>query len=245
MKKGVQMYAVRSICKDDLKAGLKAVSEIGYDGVEFAGFFGHSAEEVASWLKEYGLEALGAHVPAEEIFDHPEETIAFHRIIGNRRIICPWFDLHTAEDVELLASKFEAVVEKYHAAGMKLYYHNHSHEFAKAGGSCLIDLLAERLPAETLSLEFDVYWVFRGGEDPLSYLRKYAGRVEIFHAKDGTETEGTAFGEGCVDTQAVCRYAKESGYSWAVIESEACEEPEDQLRSIRTDYQNLCRMLGE
>ena len=43
MKYGVQMYAIRTLCKDDLEAGIRAASEIGYEGLEFAGFFGHSA----------------------------------------------------------------------------------------------------------------------------------------------------------------------------------------------------------
>ena len=50
MKKGIQLYAIRSLCSRDLEAGLRTVSEIGYQGVEFAGFFGHSAGEVAGWL---------------------------------------------------------------------------------------------------------------------------------------------------------------------------------------------------
>ena len=54
MKYGVQMYAIRTLCKDDLEAGIRAASEIGYEGLEFAGFFGHSAEEVSGWLKKYG-----------------------------------------------------------------------------------------------------------------------------------------------------------------------------------------------
>ena len=67
MRYGVQMYAIRTLCKEDLHAGLRAVADIGYDGVEFAGFFGHSADDVAAWLKETGLCAMGAHIPIEEI----------------------------------------------------------------------------------------------------------------------------------------------------------------------------------
>ena len=90
MKYGVQMYAIRTLCKNDLEAGIKTAAEIGYDGLEFAGFFGHSAEEVSGWLEKYGVEAMGAHIPLEEICDNTDATIAFHKAIGNRLIICPW-----------------------------------------------------------------------------------------------------------------------------------------------------------
>jgi len=236
------MYAIRSLCGEDLEAGLRTVAEIGYEGVEFAGFFGHSAEEVASWLEKYHLEAMGAHVSEAEIFDSPDETIAFHKRIGNRRIICPWSDLKTRKDVEALAAKMNAAAPKYQAAGMRLFYHNHAHEFAKDGGECLIDILASLVPKEILSLEFDVYWVYRGGQDPLGYLKKYRDRVEIFHAKDGTMTEGTIAGTGNVALPEIFSYAKEIGMQWAVVESEAEEEKNAQVEAARKDFAYISKL---
>ena len=61
MEYGLQMYSLRDITGEDLKGALEKVSKIGYKGVEFAGFFGHSAEEVKSWLDEYGLTVTGTH----------------------------------------------------------------------------------------------------------------------------------------------------------------------------------------
>lgn len=128
MKYGVQMYAIRTLCKDDLEAGIRAASEIGYEGLEFAGFFGHSAEEVSGWLKKYGAEAMGAHIPIEEICDDTDNMIAFHKAIGNHRIICPWSEIKTAADTKEVARKLSAALPKIKAAGMELYYHNHAHD---------------------------------------------------------------------------------------------------------------------
>lgn len=234
MKLGVQLYSIRSLCQSDLEAGLRAAAEIGYEGVEFAGFFGHTAAEVVGWLKKYGLAVSSAHVPAPEIFDTPEQTIAFHKAIGNQRIICPGYGLKTGGDVTELAGKFRAVRDLYREAGMTLGYHNHAHEFVKDGGSYLLDLLAEELP--WLALELDVYWVFRGGEDPVDYLTRYGDRVNIFHAKDGTKERGTLAGEGEVDLAAVAACAKRIGARWAIVESEATEDADEQLASIRSDH---------
>lgn len=237
MKYGVQMYAIRTLCRNDLEAGIKAAAEIGYDGLEFAGFFGHSAEEVSGWLKRYGAEAMGAHVALEEICGDTDDMIAFHKAIGNHRIICPWSDVKTAADVREVAAKLSKALPKIKAAGMELYYHNHAHEFEKDEDKYLIDILAEELPE--LKLEFDVYWVYRGGEDPIAYFEKYGDRVEIFHAKDGTMTEGTLAGEGNVDLKTVCTYTKEHGFAWAVVESEATEDLEEQVEAIRKDFQYI------
>ena len=241
MKLGVQLYSIRSLCKDDLEAGIRTAAEIGYEGVEFAGFFGHSADEVAGWLKQYGVAASSAHVQWDEIVNAPDETIAFHKAIGNRRIICPWYKLETAADVKELADKFRSVWEKYEAAGMVIGYHNHAHEFAKDGGSYLIDLLAAELPE--LALEFDAYWVYRGGENPVDYLTKYQDRIDIFHAKDGNMEHGTLAGKGEVDLAAAADCAKKIGAEWAVVESKASEDLDEQVESIRSDYAYLRTLL--
>lgn len=239
MKYGVQMYAIRTLCKEDLEAGIKAAAEIGYEGLEFAGFFGHSAEEVAGWLKKYGVEAMGAHIPIEEICD-ADKTIAFHKAIGNKRIICPWSDVKTAADVREVAKQLAAVKEKYEAAGMELYYHNHAHEFAVDEDKYLIDILAEEMPE--LKLEFDVFWVYRGGECPIKYLKKYEGRTGIFHFKDGTMEAGTLAGEGNVDLKAVCDYAKAQDFTWAVVESEATDDRDEQIEAIKADLAYLKKL---
>ena len=63
MEYGLQMYSVRDITKTDLEGAMKAVAEMGYTYVEFAGFFGHSAEEVKGWLDKYGLKVRNAYRP--------------------------------------------------------------------------------------------------------------------------------------------------------------------------------------
>ena len=67
MEYGIQMYSVRDLTKDDLAGALRAVAEIGYKFVEFAGFFGHSAEEVRAMLDENGLEVSGTHTGVGEL----------------------------------------------------------------------------------------------------------------------------------------------------------------------------------
>jgi sugar phosphate isomerase/epimerase len=43
MEYGLQLFSVRDITGNDLEGALKAVAELGYSSVEYAGFFGHSA----------------------------------------------------------------------------------------------------------------------------------------------------------------------------------------------------------
>ena len=57
MKYGVQLYSLRNIGKaNGLEAILKTVADAGYDGVEFAGFYGHTPEEVKALCEKYNIE---------------------------------------------------------------------------------------------------------------------------------------------------------------------------------------------
>lgn len=244
MKKSVQMYAIRALASENMEKALETVSKIGYEGVEFAGFFDHTAEEIAGWLKKYNLEVSGAHVPHGMMFDDADATIAFHKTIGNTRIICPHFPLESKADVLVLAEKYKAVAEKYKAAGMKLGYHNHSQEFEKDNGEYLIDILANEVSKDILNLEFDAYWVYRGNEDPVKFLKKYADRVDVFHAKDGDGELSTTLGEGAVDIKGVFAFAKENNMAWAVAESEGSKEADSQVEAITKDFAAMVKLVG-
>ena len=64
---GLQMYSLRDITGDDLKGALKLVADMGYKYIEFAGFFGHKAEDVKAWLDEYGLVCSGTHTGGDAL----------------------------------------------------------------------------------------------------------------------------------------------------------------------------------
>ena len=69
MKKefGIQLYSVRDISAKSLEDALKGVSDLGYKYVEFAGFFGHTAEQVNEMLKKYDLTVVGAHSGVQDL----------------------------------------------------------------------------------------------------------------------------------------------------------------------------------
>lgn len=243
MKKSVQLYSIRLLCEQDLEKGLKTVSEMGYDGVEFAGFFNNSAETVKGWLQKYNLVAQGAHVGSDLIFDKTDETIAYHKEIGNTRIICPWHELNNEADVIAFTQKIKEVAPKFKENGMKLYYHNHADEFEKDNGKYLIDIMAENTAKDELWMEFDVYWVFRGGECPVKYLQKYSDRTDIFHAKDGDMENGTAVGQGQVNFPEIFEAAKAQNIEWVVVEAEAGETVQAQIDDVKASIEYIKTLI--
>ena len=129
---GIQMYSVRDLAQNDLEAALKGVAELGYSFVEFAGFFGHPAEQVASWLKRYGLRVSGTHSGVNELApDVIADTIAYHKTIGNRDFIIPGFDMSTREKLDAVIDTINYAQPILAENGMRLSFHNHSREFIK------------------------------------------------------------------------------------------------------------------
>ena len=100
MEYGLQMYSVRDITKDNLIDALRQVAELGYRFVEFAGFFGNSAKDVRAALDANGLKVSGTHTGWVELTaDRIDETIAYHKELGNTNIIIPGMPMGTEEEL--------------------------------------------------------------------------------------------------------------------------------------------------
>jgi sugar phosphate isomerase/epimerase len=222
MEYGLQLYSVRDITGEDLAGSLAKVAALGYRFVEFAGFFGHSAEDVKNMLDTYGLAVSGTHTGWQELTaDRIDETIAYHKAIGNKNIIIPGADLSTREKLDDLIALINEAQPKLAAAGITLGYHNHAHEFIPTAYGALIH---EELEAKTqVEFEIDTYWAYVAGLDPIALLERLGERVRVIHLKDGySDGHGMALGEGTAPVAAVREYAIAHGLAM-VVESETCQ----------------------
>ena len=218
MDYGIQMYSVRDLTKTSLDDALRQVSELGYKFVEFAGFFGHSAEEVKAMLDKYGLRVSGTHTGWQEVAEHFEETVAYHKAIGNKNIIIPGADLSDQKKLDDFIKMANEFQPKLAAEGITLGYHNHAGEFRpNEDGSMIHDQLVYRT---NLILEIDTYWAYVGMGHPVELLDRLKDRVPVIHIKDGdAEGKGKPLGMGTAPVKAVYEKALEMGIPM-VVESE-------------------------
>ena len=222
MEYGLQLFSVRDITGNDLEGALKAVAELGYSSVEYAGFFGHSAEEVAAWQEKYGLTCAGTHSGTGELLpENIDATIAYHKTIGNKKFIIPGEDLSTLEKIDRFASIVNAAIPKMAEAGIEVGYHNHSHEFVvMPWGSTIHSELEKR---GTFDFEIDTFWAFNAGIDPVETLKRLSGRVKVIHLKDGFKGgAGKSLGQGEAPVLKVREYAVKQGLRM-VVESEGLD----------------------
>lgn len=224
----VQVYSVREEAERDFAGTMQKLGEMGYDGVELAGLYGKSAEEIRDSIKAAGLTAISAHVSYDELAGDLEKTLQDYETIGCRYIVIPWL----GEDRRFGAALYEetikgipVIAEGCKKHGMTLLYHNHDFEFAKTpDGTYALDQLYAEVPAEVLGAEPDTCWIKVGGPDPSEWLKKYSGRCPLVHVKDfRRKADGVdllALGEGEQDFPTLVKTAKECGAQWLVIEQD-------------------------
>ena len=229
MEYGLQLYSVRDAEAVDFKKAVRDVAKIGYKYVEFAGFFGLPAEEVKALLDECGLEVSGTHSDWRDLKPSKiMDTIAYHKTIGNPRYIIPGADLSTLEKIEEFVNVMNFAQPILAAEGIKLGYHNHSHEFIVMPWGSTIHAELER--RTNVEFEIDTFWAFNANLDPLATLERLKHRMSVIHLKDGFKAgtpdfkgaKGMALGEGEAPVAAVRKKAIELGLKM-VVESETCQ----------------------
>ncbi|MBO5111314.1 MAG: sugar phosphate isomerase/epimerase [Clostridia bacterium] len=222
MEYGIQMYSIRDMAEKDLDAALGAVATIGYKYVEFAGFFGHTAEEVKAMLDKYGLKVSGTHTQMSELEEDLEAMIQYHKTIGNTNIIIPGYNLSTKERIDAFVDLCNAIGPRLAEDGIRFGFHNHSGEFYPVDG------VIPEVEIETrtgMMLELDTFWAFNAGEDPIAWMKRLheEGKLCVIHLKDGFKGgRGVALGEGEAPVAAVRALAEELGVT-IVVESEGLD----------------------
>ena len=86
----IQVYSVRKDAEADLRGTLTALRDMGYDGVEFAGLYGHSAAEVRELCRELGLVPISAHVPYVDMLKDPAGVLSQYAEIGCKYVAVPY-----------------------------------------------------------------------------------------------------------------------------------------------------------
>lgn len=242
----VQLYTVRDQIARDPERVLARLAAMGWPAVEVSGF-DYEPDELAAILAAVGLKTAGVHVDFARFVNDPRGVIGEARALGTRDVICPWLDepWRSPEGYREVREILRRRAAEWAGKGIRVSYHNHDFEFQTRidGVDGLSYLLVPPDSGPSVYAEFDVYWLSKGGVDPVAFMRPHRGRIAIFHLKDmsadGRETFAEV-GTGLIDFDAILRFGRESGVRWYAVEQDEC--PGDPFDSLAISWMNLERL---
>lgn len=190
---GLELFSVRNELAEDARNTIKAVAEMGYEGVEFAGPPQHPAEELKGYLDEFGLVCCGWHTPFNLVQeDTLADTIEFNRVLENRYVIVPEIPGNLRQsrvDWLKLADFFNELADKLEPHGMVTGYHNHHAEFSPLDGEIQWDTFFGNTNKGVV-MQLDMGNALNGGADLVAILKKYPSRAGTVHLKPYTLSAG-------------------------------------------------------
>ena len=250
---GLQLYSVRDHCqnKEDMLACLKTLKAMGYNVCQLAG---QSADitpaEIRAMLDETGMECPAIHASYQRLCDDFDACVEEFKTIGVKYIgIGMPGEYKSIEGVVKFAGEAGEIGAKLAKEGMKLMYHNHAHEFARfeQNGKTLEEMLVENSD-ENLFFELDLFWVQRGGANPIDWLRKLKGRMVTSHIKDMNGTTNSRnviapIGKGNLNFGAIIPACDENDIQYVFIEQDNAVES-DSFACVEYSLKTLKAMGG-
>lgn len=191
---GIQLYSVRTSMGKDPHRTLERLAELGFTHLEGANHhadtddgigFGMPARDLRGILDRLGMDIVGCHINPLNL-DRLPHILDYHEELGNTRVGCDieFFPYADMDYVIRRADFFNDIGELCRARGMRFYYHNHYQEFQVLDGQTVYDLIMEHTDPGLVFVEMDTYWMARGGQDPVTLMKKYRDRLILLHQKD-------------------------------------------------------------
>lgn len=274
-KIGVQMMMLKGqIIEHDMYAVLKKLHDMGFSAVEVSqiDMTPDTIAQMQRAQKELGMEIAAMSCGVDDLspgYPYPGDTLAhnFDKIVADCKAVhCPILRIGmlpmshatSPEKMMEMGQIMESYALRLKEHGIDLYYHAHTFEFHRWNGKPILTHMMENTTA--LGFELDSHWMWRGGVDPVAYLRLFAGRVRMQHLKDyriGMIPEGfemkkgldvfgmleqfAEVGEGCLDMKSIIDTGLESGSEYFMIEQDMTYG-RDVYESLAISRDNLIRL---
>ncbi len=237
----VQLYSLRDQAAADFTGVLTRLGEIGFIGVELAGFHGMSTAEFNSVIGDAGLVVSSAHVgnSSPDAFNAALDDI---QAVGCDTAVVAFLPPATfadADEIGRAAESMNAAAEIAAARGVALGYHNHWWEFEQSiDGRRAWDVFFDQL-SPTIFAELDIYWATVGGAEPTQVITDLGDRLRLLHVKDGPANDPAAamvaVGSGSVDIAGILGGAPQA--AWHIVELDRCDT--DMFEAIAASHRYL------
>ena len=262
---GLQLYTIRDAMANDVPGSLEKVSGMGYKYLELAGyadgkFYGYEPAEFKKMVEDLGMEILSSHtqVEAEGItLDNAKKMTEDHATVGVTYCVQPWI----VEEARTTIASYQKMAADWNQVGqimkehnIQFGYHNHNFEFDVVEGKVpYYDVLMVELDKDLVTMEIDLFWVTKAGQDPIEIFNKYPGRFQLFHMKDMFTDDTPYFttvgvtdfapvGAGLIDFEAILAAKDIAGMKYMIVEQDSTQDGKP-FDAIQTSITNLTTNL--
>jgi len=278
MKKGkigvILMMFKQQIAEHGIYAVLKKISDMGIRTVEVSqiDMTPENIAQLQQAQKDLGIQIAAMSCGMEDLtaqWKYPGDTLKndFDKIVADcKAVSCPILRIGmlpmsyatSPEKMMEMAFKLEGYAARLKEHDIDLYYHAHTYEFHRWKGKPVLTHMMEQ--TKHLGFELDSHWMWRGGVNPVDYLRSFKGRVRMQHLKDyriglmpenfemrpdfdlfGSLEQFAEVGEGCLDMKAIIDAGLESGSEFFMIEQDRTYG-RDVYESLAISRDNLIKL---
>ncbi|MCU0408324.1 MAG: sugar phosphate isomerase/epimerase [Bacteroidales bacterium] len=258
---GLQLYTIRDAMALDVPGSLKKVSDLGYKYLELAGysdrkFYGYEPAEFLKLVNDLGMEVLSSHtqVEAEGItLENAKFMAEDHAKLGVKYCVQPWVvpeARNTIASYQKMVADWNKVGAIMKEVNIQFGYHNHNFEFATVEGKIpFFDVFMTELDKDLVTMELDMFWTTKAGQNPVEIIKKYPGRFQLFHMKDMFTNEPPFFttdgvadfapvGAGVINFKEILAVKDIAGMKYMIVEQDSTKDglPFD---AIKTSITNL------
>ncbi len=247
---GLQLFSLWKDAEKDFLGTVQKVTSLGYDSIQFAGFYDTPVIEIKKVMDANGLKTAGAHVGINQLLgEELSKTFEDHHMLENNLLICPALPKEmrlSEEDYKKSAETLNEIGLRCKNAGFIFGYHNHDFEFESVGDQTGFDYLFENSNPDLVKIELDCYWATFANQDPLQIINKYKDRIISLHLKDlkivDGHKKGTEIGNGQLDFESLIKTGNSFNIEWFTVEQEEFER--NPYESLSLNANNLKRLMN-
>jgi sugar phosphate isomerase/epimerase len=238
---GIQLYTIRDAMTADPKGSLKKVSDLGYKNLELANyadgkFYGFAPKEFKKIVADLGMNILSSHTQVEAAgitLDNAKKMADDHAELDVKFCVQPWVNEpdRNIETYKKMVGDWNQVGKIMKSAGIQFAYHNHNFEFKNVDGIVpYYDIFMPEMDPDLITMEIDLFWVSKAGQNPVEMFKKYPGRFQLFHMKDMLNKQEPFFdvikddvcsvGAGVIDFKTILASKDVAGMKYLFVEDD-------------------------
>jgi len=238
---GIQLYTLRDAMAADVPGSLKKLSDMGYKNLELARyadgkFYGFAPKEFKKMVNDLGMEIISRHAGVESkgiTMESAKMMADAHAELGVKYCVQPWVndEDRTIEKFKQMVGDWNQVGKIMKEVGVQFGYHNHNFEFKNMDGIVpYYDIYMKELDPNYLTMELDMFWANKAGQDPVEMFKKYPGRFQLLHFKDMHTKQEPFFdvikddvcevGAGVIDFKTIWKSKDIAGAKYLFVEDD-------------------------